>query len=98
MAWLLCGSWTETAARDARTARGHPLTLHGFLSGTFLGCRFPGVWLRQRLTPARADTRVALQFAVLRGSWSDEPALDPVVDAVEERSGNRLLFSVPFDF
>jgi hypothetical protein len=52
---------------------GFPL---GWGSGGFIGWRFPGISLRQRLTAENAPTGVALQLALLRGSWSDEPAPD----------------------
>jgi hypothetical protein len=52
---------------------GFPL---GWGSGGFIGWRFPGIWVQQRLTPERSDLRAVIQFAVLRGSWSDEPAPD----------------------
>lgn len=52
---------------------GFPL---GWGSGGLIGWRFPGISLRQRLSAEQAPTTVALQLAVLRGSWSDEPAPD----------------------
>src|SRR5690606_17687164 len=49
----------------------------GWGGGGLIGWRFPGLFIYHDLTPDR-PTRVEIQFAALRGSWSDEPVLDDV--------------------
>ncbi len=48
----------------------------GWSGGGVIGWRFPGVWLRHRLTPTGAGTNATLALGVMRGSWVDEPAAD----------------------
>ena len=54
---------------------GFPL---GWGTGGFIGWRFPGLWLKHRLSPANARTSLEAEFAVLRGSWVDEEAADGI--------------------
>ena len=48
----------------------------GWSGGGVIGWRFPGVWLRHRLTPTGAGTNATLALAVMRGSWVDEAVAD----------------------
>jgi hypothetical protein len=52
---------------------GFPL---GWGSGGFIGWRFPGIFLMQSLTDSSAAVNARLSFAVMRGSWLDEPTPD----------------------
>lgn len=55
----------------SNTHIGSPL---GWGPGGFIGWRFPGLWLITTLSPQGSARTTRLSLAVMRGSWSDEPA------------------------
>jgi hypothetical protein len=67
----------------------------GWSGGGVIGWRFPGVWLRHRLTPTGAGTNATVALAVMRGSWVDEPAGDG--PSAGEAGSPQLEARVDFD-
>jgi len=58
------------------TSTSHIAFPLGWGSGGFIGWRFPGIFLIQSLTDKSSPITARLSFAVMRGSWSDEPTPD----------------------
>lgn len=82
-------AWSLTLGNipQSTTHIGFPL---GWGPGGFIGWRFPGVWFTTTLSRANAPTTTRLSLALMRGSWSDEPAGPDDQFNAGERGGPQI--------